>query len=229
MEKKTQNQRKANRVLYMVVVIVLCVSAIVVGVVSALSRRGEVVTPDEGSKAPNNSVTEPVTEPKEPESETPSESKEPVMYYAPAVGVIAKTHDLDTLVFSQTMSDYRVHAGIDIATAVGAEVLCAADGIVEKVWNDPMMGMSISVTHEDGMQTIYQNLHTEVVAGIEAGAVVSEGDLIGAVGETALLELADEPHLHFEMKLEGVSVNPLDYINEDSQSVSFMTSEDIVD
>ena len=53
------------------------------------------------------------------------------------------------------------------------------------------------------------------------------GQLLGAVGDTALSEVAEEPHLHFEMEIDDVSVNPLDYISKESQEASF-TFDDTV-
>ena len=48
---------------------------------------------------------------------------------------------------------------------------------------------------------------------------------IGVIGDTSLSELADEPHLHFEVKVGDVSVNPLDYISEESKSASLGIGE----
>ena len=52
------------------------------------------------------------------------------------------------------------------------------------------------------------------------GDTVAAGDKIGVVGDSSISELADEPHLHFEVLLKGVKVNPLDYINEESKKAS---------
>jgi murein DD-endopeptidase MepM/ murein hydrolase activator NlpD len=52
--------------------------------------------------------------------------------------------------------------------------------------------------------------------GIEAGCTVKAGDKIGYVGDTAMAELADESHLHFEMTVGGIQVDPLDYFGEDA-------------
>ena len=48
--------------------------------------------------------------------------------------------------------------------------------------------------------------------GITVGTAVHAGDRIGAIGESALMEIADSPHLHYELEIDGVSVDPADYM-----------------
>ena len=124
------------------------------------------------------------------------------------------------------MGDWRVHSGLDIAASLGSEVRAAADGTIEKVWQDPLMGTCISITHAGELTTVYQNLHETVATGIVPGATVKMGDTIGAIGETALIECAEEPHLHFEVLLKNEKVDPLDYISKESQAASLTFDED---
>jgi murein DD-endopeptidase MepM/ murein hydrolase activator NlpD len=112
------------------------------------------------------------------------------------------------------MGDYRVHLGIDIATAPEALVYAAADGKIEKIWEDTMMGTCVAVTHKDETVSIYKNLAKELAEGISVGAKVERGQQLGLVGDTAVVEMADEPHLHFEVTVGGISVDPLDYFSE---------------
>ena len=112
------------------------------------------------------------------------------------------------------MGDYRVHLGVDIATAPEAPVYAAADGKVEKIWEDSMMGTCVAVTHKDETVSIYKNLAKELAEGIAAGATVKQGQQLGTVGDTAVVEMADEPHLHFEVTAKGISVDPLDYFSK---------------
>jgi murein DD-endopeptidase MepM/ murein hydrolase activator NlpD len=123
------------------------------------------------------------------------------------------------------MQDWRVHLGIDISTEAGAQVFAAADGQVSQIWEDPMMGTCIALTHTGDCVTVYKNLAREVAAGIEVGGEVQAGQLIGAVGDTAVLELAEEPHLHMEMTVKGLQVDPLDYF---STAVLKTLSEDTI-
>ena len=77
-----------------------------------------------------------------------------------------------------------------------------------------------TVDHGNGVVSIYKNLSKELAEGITQGAKVTAGQKLGTVGESALIESAEEPHLHFEMTYEGESVDPLTYISEDSRKVS---------
>ena len=111
------------------------------------------------------------------------------------------------------MEDYRTHNGVDIFVGKGERVLCAADGVVDKIWEDPMMGTCISVQHSGGFETVYKNLSPDIPDGVSEGSTVYCGSFIGAGGESALAEIAEEPHLHFEMKLDGEYVDPCKYID----------------
>ena len=132
---------------------------------------------------------------------------------APVLGIISKGHDTTIQVWSSTMEDYRVHLGLDIVASEGAPVCAAADGEVSKVWDDPLMGRCVAISHGDNIYTYYKNLNATLCDGITQGAKVKCGDQLGVVGETAILELADEPHLHLEMTVNGLSVDPRDYFS----------------
>jgi murein DD-endopeptidase MepM/ murein hydrolase activator NlpD len=80
------------------------------------------------------------------------------------------------------------------------------------------------ISHGNGVVSLYSNLSAENIA-VSEGQKVASGDKIGVVGDTSLSELADEPHLHFGVKLNDVSVNPLDYISESSKEASLGITE----
>ena len=74
------------------------------------------------------------------------------------------------------------------------------------------MGRSVTIDHGDGIYTTYQNLAEDIAEGIEVGGTVEMGQVIGYVGDSALVEIAEEPHVHLEMKINGDYVDPLDYV-----------------
>jgi len=145
---------------------------------------------------------------------------EPIEFVMPCIGFPSKTYDMETLTYSLTMNDYRTHSGIDIEAAEGTAVLACADGRVSACYYDYMMGYCIEIDHGDGFISVYKNLSSELPEGIEEGAQVSRGDVIGAVGSSALVEQAEEPHLHFELKVEGTNVDPLQYIELTEETMS---------
>jgi Membrane proteins related to metalloendopeptidases len=127
-------------------------------------------------------------------------------------GVVVKGCSLSVPVFSATMNDYRVHRGLDFACAPGTPVLAAADGVVTEVRRDPMMGVTVTVRHNGDAQTVYQGLDEETTRIAQVGDHVSSGQVIGAAGETALIESAEEDHVHFAMTVAGKPVNPADFM-----------------
>ena len=60
-------------------------------------------------------------------------------FVVPVVGSVSKSFEIDIPVYSLTMNDYRAHTGVDIAAALGSEVVSASSGTVCKIWNDPLM------------------------------------------------------------------------------------------
>lgn len=134
----------------------------------------------------------------------------------PVSGVLSKRHDTELQVYSATMNDYRVHNGIDVVTEAGAPVYAACGGEVTQIWDDPLMGRCLAIKHGEGCYTVYKNLSEESVVGIEVGVSVGEGQLIASVGETAMTELAEEPHLHFELTVGGEATDPLTYFDASS-------------
>ena len=148
-------------------------------------------------------------------SPRPVEDKLP-SFSLPVSGVLSKKHDPTLQVYSSTMKDYRVHIGVDIVTEEAAPVYAAADGKVSRVWEDTLMGYCIAIKHSGDCYTIYKNLAEALPEGISEGASVRSGQLIGTVGESAMVEIAEEPHLHFEMTVADLSVDPLEYFDEQS-------------
>jgi len=178
---------------------------------------------DTASKQPETTAPETKTPAKPSPAQTtaPAKTDKPasitVRYFVqPVIGAVGKPFEMDIPVYSMTMNDYRVHTGVDIAASVGSEVVAASSGIVCRVWSDPLMGRSVTIDHGDGIYTTYKNLADTLAAGIEAGAGVNMGQPLGLVGDTALIEIAEEPHLHFEMKVDGEYVDPFEYIAADA-------------
>lgn len=160
-----------------------------------------VITPPENSDTPVGNE----------QSGIDAEISEPaprVMYYAPVEGEIIKSHSMDKLVFSETMGDYRVHNGIDIACEQGSEVISFSDGTVSAITHDYFYGTTVAVSHERGIVSYYMNLDPELAEGIAVGSDILAGQVIGCVGTSARIEASDPPHLHFEMTANGSPIDP---------------------
>jgi murein DD-endopeptidase MepM/ murein hydrolase activator NlpD len=209
------NENKKNtRVFYLTLAVVLAVVVILV-IATAVAKRN-IAGPDDNSSSSS----------KEP-GPTISETDVLPEFSLPVNGDISMDFSDSVPVFSPTMGDWRTHLGVDVACELGTEVLAVADGTVSRVWEDPFMGVCVSVEHSGKAVSIYRNLAKEVGDGIVEGCTVKAGDVIGTVGETAMNEIAQEPHLHYELTVDGKNVNPKDHIKfptkdivEDSENSS---------
>ena len=164
----------------------------------ATAAPAPITTAPETTKAPETQTSAPV-------------DASPLKLLLPVSGQLLRGHDLEVPVWSDTMEDYRTHCGMDIAAQMGASVCAAADGVIAQIWEDPMMGQCISVKHAGDTVTVYRNLSKEIPVGIEAGVEVRAGQLIANIGESAMVEIAEVPHLHFELMVGDEYVDPLDY------------------
>ncbi len=128
-------------------------------------------------------------------------------YVWPLGGEVMVPFSVDELVFSNTMEDWRVHTGADIAGSLGALVSAIGDGVVEDVYDDEMMGKIVVIDHGGSTYSVYKNLAETVK--VAAGDTVEAGQTIGAIGASADAESADTPHLHLEVIRAGAQIDPL--------------------
>ena len=106
------------------------------------------------------------------------------------------------------------HNGIDIKADKTTIVKASEEGTVKSIKNDPRYGITVVIEHADGYKTIYSNLLTAEF--VTEGEKVKQGQTIGTVGNTATFEIADEPHLHFEILKDEEYINPELYIKKGS-------------
>lgn len=100
------------------------------------------------------------------------------------------------------------HTGIDIAAGYGTPVLAAASGTVTTAsYDDDGYGIYVAIDHGGGNSTLYGHMSARHV---EAGDTVTQGQQIGDVGDTGW---TTGYHIHFETKVNGTRVDPLDYFS----------------
>jgi len=102
----------------------------------------------------------------------------------------------------------RYHGGVDFAGAPGTSVLAAADGTVVMVDRLQIRGITTLIDHGWGLYTLYAHQDETLV---ETGAAVTGGQVIGTVGTTGR---STGPHLHWEAWLNGVNVDPMQWVQE---------------
>ena len=99
------------------------------------------------------------------------------------------------------------HTGIDIGNKSGQPIYAADDGVViTSGWNNGGYGYYVIIDHGNGIQTLYG--HASKLS-VERGDRVSKGDVVAAIGSTGR---STGPHVHFEVRVNGNRVNPLDYL-----------------
>lgn len=145
------------------------------------------------------------TNKKEDVKESKEEKKE-LAFEKPVEGEIMKVYAKDNLVFSNTLQEWTTHLGIDIKADKTTVVKSSEAGTIKTIKNDPRYGLTITIEHDNGYQTVYANLLSSEF--VVEGEKVEKGQSIGTVGNTATFEISDEPHLHFEVLKDGVQIDP---------------------
>lgn len=221
----------AGRGFYMV--LTLCVAA--VGVSGwylmeelAAPTQSAVATAQVTQPAPTvtPSATQPVVKPK-PALPSPTVSAEPTptpqasasaagwgkeVFTWPVKGAVIGDFSLEVLAYDETMGDWRVHQGLDIAAEAGTKVKAVNAGTITGVYQDDLMGTVVTMEHEDGLTSLYANLEAE--PNVKVGDVLDTGAVLGAVGKTAIAEVSKPSHLHFEMAKGDSNVDPVNYLPE---------------
>jgi len=101
---------------------------------------------------------------------------------------------------------YKLHTGVDVGAPMGASFVAAANGIVSKATFNHAYGNMVIIDHGGGVQTLYAH-GSEIV--VQVGQTVATGDEVLKVGSTGY---STGPHAHFEIRINGQTVNPLDYL-----------------
>ncbi len=102
---------------------------------------------------------------------------------------------------------YKMHTGIDIGAAGGSKILAANAGTVVSKGYNSAWGNYVAIDHGGGLSTFYA--HMKSSASVSVGAKVAKGEKIGVVGSTGY---STGNHLHFEVRVKGESVQPLNYV-----------------
>ena len=115
----------------------------------------------------------------------------------------------------------RNHKGVDLAAPTGTPVHATADGIIGKAEWFSSYGLYVQIEHGADLETRYAHMSRLAVA---SGERVKKGDVIGYVGSTGR---STGPHLHYEVRVDGVAVNPMPYMldSEANDALALVSSE----
>lgn len=196
--------------------ILLAACALVIGVSGYvfLSDAGE-----EQRQVEETALSIPMTTPEEetsPEKQPAAEGEtaptlaQSEQTWLPVSGDVVQNYAMDKLSYNATTRDWRTHGGVDLAAELGQEVRAAKAGTVMAVYEDDYYGMTVVLQHTGGYTTSYCGLTAEIP--VSAGEEVAGGQVIGTVGDTALIETAMDSHLHFEVCKNGEQVDPASFL-----------------
>ena len=104
---------------------------------------------------------------------------------------------------------YTLHTGVDVSAPIGADFVAANDGIVTKAYLNPAYGNMVMIDHGGGISTLYAH-GSEIL--VRVGQLVKKGEPVLKVGSTGY---STGPHAHFEVRINGIVTNPMEYITGD--------------
>lgn len=137
-----------------------------------------------------------------------SEKKINNLLILPAVGTISSPFGYRKLTMNDGSVSTEIHKGIDIAAPMGNKICAALSGTVTFAGIQQGYGNTIIISHANGMETLYGHCSK---LEVNVGDRVEAKQEIGKVGSTGR---STGPHVHFEVRINGNAVNPMDYIQK---------------
>ena len=113
------------------------------------------------------------------------------------------------LVYSKTMTDWRVHLGTDFYAEKGTKVKPITTGVVTEIYTDGLLGVTVVIDHGNSVKAYYSGLGSTTLVSV--GDSVGVGDFIGSVNVVPS-ESLEEPHLHLSIKVDDEWINPMDLL-----------------
>ncbi len=111
------------------------------------------------------------------------------------------------LVYNKTLREWRIHPAVDLAAEAGSNVVCAANGTVADIKNDPLYGTTVVIDHGNELSTVYCGI--VVGSDITVGKDLKVGTVIGTVSSGGIFCEKDiGSHIHFEVIQNGKKINP---------------------
>ncbi len=183
-----------------------------IGNPASTDANGNSAVKPEGSSA---AAPKDGTAPAKTTTPAPSKTKTPApvkkqSFKMPVAGAISLEYSKDKLIYSKTLEEWRVHTGVDISSDRGTPVMAVADGVVTDVSNDQYLGITVVIDHGNDIKSVYRNLASDDTVAVNQK--IKQGEIIGSIGNTAMDESSEQPHLHFEVLKKGTCDDPMAYL-----------------
>lgn len=222
--KKEKNIKRAG----MYISLFVCIATLIIGFWSAYNRTSKLNSSMNTTAAQNSQQTNAVKQAQNPQTDitaqttvkatlstaaktTQSETVSPTatFFTMPVGGEIIKNYSDTDLQYSKTYKDWRLHCALDIAAEKGTQVHASGNGKVTNVYEDSLLGNVVEIDHGNGIVAYYCGLNSALV---KVGQTVEVGKTIGGIGEIPS-ESSDAMHLHFAVKVNGKTQNPVKALN----------------
>lgn len=128
----------------------------------------------------------------------------------PVRGTVLVDYNMDETVYFPTLDQYKVSPAVAIQAVEDAPVYAAADGQILSIEQDACTGTTVTMELGNGYQAIYGQLKDLTVA---EGDTVKEGDVIGNIDSPTKYYSVEGPNLYFQMKKDGETIDPFDYLS----------------
>lgn len=145
-----------------------------------------------------------------PKTTTTTAAKAADLFVLPMGNTLLKPYSDGAPIYSETMKDWRTHDGADFVGEDGQEIRALADGTVTAVSTHPLWGGCVTIDHGLGVVSYYFGVEPSV----QQGKTVTVGSPIGTLS-TAPCEAGERDHLHLEMTVDGVRVDPVKTIGRE--------------
>ena len=145
-----------------------------------------------------------------PKTTTTTAAKAADLFVLPMGNTLLKPYSDGAPIYSETMKDWRTHDGADFVGEDGQEIRALADGTVTAVSTHPLWGGCVTIDHGLGVVSYYFGVEPSV----QQGKTVTVGSPIGTLS-TAHCEAGERDHLHLEMTVDGVRVDPVKTIGRE--------------
>lgn len=128
----------------------------------------------------------------------------------PIDGNVLLNYSMDETIYFSTLDQYKYNPALVIAGNVGQEVRSAEEGKVTSIKTDAQTGVTVTVSLGDGYEVVYGQLGEVCV---NQGENITEGDIIGYLGEPTKYYSVEGCNLYFQLLKNGEPVNPLEYLD----------------
>lgn len=135
------------------------------------------------------------------------QEKLPVFTFPVRGAEVQREYSGAQLVFDETMGDWRTHNGTDFVCDEGDEVMAVLDGVVERIYEDGLLGACVVLDHGADLKSLYCGL--TVAEGLREDQKLSAGQTLGRACGSILGESAQACHVHLELRESGQLIDPM--------------------